>query len=162
MFFKLKGAKSTVIMSEGINDLLNQLQMVQQMIDISASKLNSLRVEGATDTNLIQQEIRTVEVWDGLCIIRDEVEQRDDTLTYLREMIPHQTALWLYHDRVLDKSWQNWSFLLSFLCVFLCSKACGVVFSFLSWQTTDIFQGIRDPGLVTKQYCLCIYQFLHS
>lgn len=62
MFFKLKGAKSTVIMSEGINDLLNQLQMVQQMIDISASKLNSLRVEGATDTNLIQQEIRTVEV----------------------------------------------------------------------------------------------------
>lgn len=62
MFFKLKAAKSTEIMSEGMNDLLNQLQMVQQMIDISASKLNSLRVEGATDTILIQQEIRTVEV----------------------------------------------------------------------------------------------------
>lgn len=49
-------------MSEGIDALLNQLQMVQRMIDISATKLHSLRVEGATDTNLIQQEIRTVEV----------------------------------------------------------------------------------------------------
>jgi hypothetical protein len=61
-FTKLKGAKSTENMSDGMDDLLNQLQMVQRMIDISASKLNSLRVEGATDTNLIQQEIRTVEV----------------------------------------------------------------------------------------------------
>lgn len=49
-------------MSQAMDDLLNQLQMVQRMIDISATKLHSLRVEGATDTNLIQQEIRTVEV----------------------------------------------------------------------------------------------------
>lgn len=51
-------------MSQAMDDLLNQLQMVQRMIDISATKLHSLRVEGATDTNLIQQEIRTVEVGD--------------------------------------------------------------------------------------------------
>ncbi|XP_020909592.1 kinase suppressor of Ras 1 isoform X2 [Exaiptasia diaphana] len=57
----LKSAKSTETMSEAMDDLLNQLQMVQRMIDISATKLHSLRVEGATDTNLIQQEIRTVE-----------------------------------------------------------------------------------------------------
>jgi hypothetical protein len=36
-------------------------------------------VEGATDTNLIQQEIRTVEVWNNLCLIRNEVNEWDDT-----------------------------------------------------------------------------------
>ncbi|XP_048582848.1 kinase suppressor of Ras 2 isoform X2 [Nematostella vectensis] len=48
-------------MSVGTDDILDQLQMVQRMIDMSAAKLNSLRTEGATNTNLIQQEIRTVE-----------------------------------------------------------------------------------------------------
>ena len=46
----------------GVALALEQLQMVQRMIDISASNLNGLRTQCATNSDLIQQEIRTLEV----------------------------------------------------------------------------------------------------
>lgn len=45
----------------GVALALEQLQMVQGMIDISASNLNGLRTQCATNSDLIQQEIRTLE-----------------------------------------------------------------------------------------------------
>ena len=42
--------------------VLEQIQLVQGMIDINASSLNSLRTQFSTNSDLIQQEIRTLEV----------------------------------------------------------------------------------------------------
>lgn len=44
-----------------IGAAVDQLRMVQGMIDISASNLNGLRTQCATNSDLIQQEIRTLE-----------------------------------------------------------------------------------------------------
>ena len=41
---------------------LDQLQMAQNMIDMWASNLNSLRTKCSTNSDLIKQEIRTLEV----------------------------------------------------------------------------------------------------
>jgi len=42
--------------------VLEQIQLVQGMIDMNASSLNSLRTQFSTNSDLIQQEIRTLEV----------------------------------------------------------------------------------------------------
>lgn len=44
-----------------VSKVLDDIQMVQGMIDVIASSLNSLRT-GSTNSDLIQQEIRTLEV----------------------------------------------------------------------------------------------------
>lgn len=45
-----------------VSKVLEQIQMVQGMIDMNASSLNSLRTQFSTNSDLIQQEIRTLEV----------------------------------------------------------------------------------------------------
>lgn len=45
-----------------VSKVLEQIQMVQGMIDMNASSLNSLRTQCSTNSDLIQQEIRTLEV----------------------------------------------------------------------------------------------------
>lgn len=45
-----------------VSKVLEQIQLVQGMIDINASSLNSLRTQFSTNSDLIQQEIRTLEV----------------------------------------------------------------------------------------------------
>ena len=42
--------------------ILEQIQLVQGMIDMNASSLNTLRTQSSTNSDLIQQEIRTLEV----------------------------------------------------------------------------------------------------
>ncbi|XP_015760285.1 PREDICTED: kinase suppressor of Ras 2-like [Acropora digitifera] len=44
-----------------VSKVLEQIQMVQGMIDMNASSLNSLRTQFSTNSDLIQQEIRTLE-----------------------------------------------------------------------------------------------------
>lgn len=45
-----------------VSKVLEQIQIVQGMIDMNASSLNSLRTQFSTNSDLIQQEIRTLEV----------------------------------------------------------------------------------------------------
>ncbi|KAK2573947.1 Kinase suppressor of Ras 2 [Acropora cervicornis] len=45
-----------------VSKVLEQIQMVQGMIDMNASSLNSLRTQFSTNSDLIQQEIRTLEL----------------------------------------------------------------------------------------------------
>lgn len=44
------------------NDAKRGFLMVQNLIDVSADRLEGLRTQCATSTELIQQEIRTLEV----------------------------------------------------------------------------------------------------
>lgn len=64
--FELRAIKrlQTLKMSSNglaVSKVLEQIQMVQGMIDINASSLNSLRTQFSTNSDLIQQEIRTLE-----------------------------------------------------------------------------------------------------
>lgn len=43
-------------------DLIRHLHIVQNMIDVSAERLEGLRTQCATSAELTQQEIRTLEV----------------------------------------------------------------------------------------------------
>lgn len=45
-----------------VSEAIQQIQLVQGMIDTTASSLNSLRTQFPTNNDLIQQEIRTSEV----------------------------------------------------------------------------------------------------
>ncbi|XP_029213159.2 kinase suppressor of Ras 2-like isoform X3 [Acropora millepora] len=64
--FELRAIKrlQTLKMSSNglaVSKVLEQIQMVQGMIDMNASSLNSLRTQFSTNSDLIQQEIRTLE-----------------------------------------------------------------------------------------------------
>lgn len=45
-----------------VSEAIQQIQLVQGMIDTTASSLNSLRTQFPRNNDLIQQEIRTSEV----------------------------------------------------------------------------------------------------
>ena len=49
-----------------VSNVLEQIQLVQGVIDMTASSLNSLRTQNSTNSDLIQQEIRTYEVNDSV------------------------------------------------------------------------------------------------
>ena len=60
----IKRLKTVKMSSNGlaVSKVLEQIHMVQGMIDMNASSLNSLRTQFSTNSDLIQQEIRTLEV----------------------------------------------------------------------------------------------------
>lgn len=60
----IKRLKTVKMSTNGltVSKVLEQIQLVQGMIDINASSLNSLRTQFSTNSDLIQQEIRTLEV----------------------------------------------------------------------------------------------------
>ena len=62
----VKRLKTLKMSSNGltVSKVLEQIQLVQGMIDMTASSLNSLRTQFSTNSDLIQQEIRTHEVND--------------------------------------------------------------------------------------------------
>lgn len=45
-----------------VSKVLEQIQLAQGMIDMNAASLNKLRTQCSTNNDLIQQEIRTLEV----------------------------------------------------------------------------------------------------
>ncbi|XP_078363143.1 kinase suppressor of Ras 1-like isoform X2 [Oculina patagonica] len=59
----VKRLKTVKMSSNGVAvaKVLEQIQLVQGMIDMNASSLNSLRTQFSTNSDLIQQEIRTLE-----------------------------------------------------------------------------------------------------
>ncbi|XP_058967485.1 kinase suppressor of Ras 1 isoform X2 [Pocillopora verrucosa] len=59
----IKRLKTVKMSTNGltVSKVLEQIQLVQGMIDINASSLNSLRTQFSTNSDLIQQEIRTLE-----------------------------------------------------------------------------------------------------
>lgn len=52
------------------NDARRGFLMVQNLIDVSADRLEGLRTQCATSTELIQQEIRTLEVYKSIHFIK--------------------------------------------------------------------------------------------